>query len=158
AGTLTNGFTFIDRTATAIAPVSGKTAGGTNVTITGTGMVAGTTVSIGGVAVTAISIANATTLNAVTRAHTAGTVYDVVSFPDGQVSTLANGYTYVDRTVTAISPASGRTAGGTSVTITGTNIVAGTTVSFGGAAATGVVVVDASTITATTPAHAAGVV
>ncbi len=59
---------------------------------------------------------------------------------------------------TAISPTSGTTSGGTPVTITGTNFASGATVTFGGTAATSVVVVSSTTITATTPAHAAGVV
>jgi hypothetical protein len=49
-------------------------------------------------------------------------------------------------------------AGGTGVTITGTNFVTGATVTFGGTAATNVAVTNSTTITATTPAHAAGAV
>jgi MSHA biogenesis protein MshQ len=59
-------------------------------------------------------------------------------------------------TVTAISPTSGPTAGGTSVTITGTNFTGATSVTIGGVAATGITVVNATTITATTPAGTAG--
>jgi len=55
-------------------------------------------------------------------------------------------------TVTSISPASGPNSGGTSVTISGGNFLAGATVTFGSSAATQVVVVNATTITATTPA------
>ncbi len=61
-------------------------------------------------------------------------------------------------TVTAISPTSGPTSGGTSVTITGTGFVTGATVTFGGTSATNVTVVSSTSITATTPAHAAGTV
>ena len=61
-------------------------------------------------------------------------------------------------TVTSVSPNNGSTTGGTAVTITGTNFAAGATVTFGGTAATNVVVVNSTTITATTPAHAAGAV
>ena len=61
-------------------------------------------------------------------------------------------------TVSSISPTSGPTTGGTSVTITGTNFVSGATVAFGGTAATGVTVVSSTTITATTPPMAAGTV
>ncbi len=59
-------------------------------------------------------------------------------------------------TVSSISPTSGPTAGGTSVTITGTNLTGATAVTIGGTAATSVVVVNATTITATTPAGTAG--
>ena len=61
-------------------------------------------------------------------------------------------------TVTSISPTSGTTSGGTSVTITGTGFLSGATVSIGGTAATSVTVVSSTSITATTPAHSAGTV
>jgi hypothetical protein len=61
-------------------------------------------------------------------------------------------------TVTGINPVSGPTSGGTPVTITGNAFVAGATVTFGGSAATSVNVVNGTTITAVTPAHATGAV
>ena len=61
-------------------------------------------------------------------------------------------------TVSSIAPTSGTVAGGTGVTITGTNFVTGAMVSIGGVAATSVMVVNAQTITATTGAHGAGAV
>jgi len=85
-----------------------------------------------------------------------------VTNADGQSGTLPNGYTYTSPnpapTVSTISPASGTTAGGTTVSITGTGFFAGATVSLGGTAATGVTVVSSTSITATVPAHAAGAV
>jgi eukaryotic-like serine/threonine-protein kinase len=59
--------------------------------------------------------------------------------------------------VTGVSPASGPTGGGTSVTITGTGLAGATSVSFGGAAAT-VTADSASQITATSPGGNAGTV
>jgi hypothetical protein len=53
--------------------------------------------------------------------------------------------------VTSISPKSGPAAGGTSVTISGLNFTGATAVKFGTAAATGVVVHSATSITATAP-------
>ena len=86
----------------------------------------------------------------------------VVTNPDAQAGTLNNGYTYSGTnpapTVSAISPTSGTTGGGTPVTITGTGFLTGATVSLGGTAATGVTVVSSTSITATTAAHAAGAV
>ena len=61
-------------------------------------------------------------------------------------------------TLTAVTPNNGSTTGGTSVTLTGTNFTGATAVSFGGIAATSFTVNNATTITATTPAHAAGLV
>ncbi len=61
-------------------------------------------------------------------------------------------------TVTGVVPNSGSSLGGTSVTITGTFFTGAFSVTFGGSAATGVTVVNDSTITATTSGHAAGLV
>ena len=59
-------------------------------------------------------------------------------------------------TLASVAPASGTTSGGTAVALTGTNFGSSCTVDFGGAAATGVSAPSATTINATTPAHAAG--
>jgi hypothetical protein len=65
-------------------------------------------------------------------------------------------------TVTSVSPPTGVLAGGTSVTITGTNFQSGATAAFadltGSYGLTSVSFVNATTLTASTPAHAAGVV
>jgi hypothetical protein len=61
-------------------------------------------------------------------------------------------------TVSSVAPATGPTTGGTPVTLTGTNFVTGATVTFGGTAATNVNVTSSTSISATTPAHAAGAV
>ena len=59
-------------------------------------------------------------------------------------------------TVTSITPATGLAAGGTNVTIKGTGLAGVEGVTFDGAAATNVKVVDDSTVTCTTPAGSAG--
>ncbi len=59
-------------------------------------------------------------------------------------------------TVTAVSPATEAAAGGTAVTITGTGFAPDATVTFGGTAATSVVVKNPTTITCVTPAKTAG--
>lgn len=58
--------------------------------------------------------------------------------------------------VSGISPSSGPTIGGTSVSITGANFSGGAAVTIGGAPATNVTLVDSSTLSATTGARAAG--
>ncbi|WP_443947019.1 MBG domain-containing protein [Pedobacter sp. AW1-32] len=55
-------------------------------------------------------------------------------------------------TVTALSPTSGPTGGGTSITITGTNFSGATAVTFGATPATGFTVNSTTQITATAPA------
>jgi len=160
----------------AISPSSGPIAGGQAVTITGSGFTSGAAVSFvelpsnnvfGGSpnakALTGVSVVNSTTITATTpSAANTGLVDVVVMNADQQTATLRSGYTYstaaAPPTVTAVSPNSGSTAGGTSVTITGTGFVATPSVTFGGANATAEVLVSSTTLTATAPAHAAGLV
>jgi subtilisin family serine protease len=61
-------------------------------------------------------------------------------------------------TVTGISPLTGSTAGGTAVTITGTNFLGATSVKFGTTQAVFTPPVSATSITATSPAGTAGIV
>lgn len=61
-------------------------------------------------------------------------------------------------TLTGINPTSGSAAGGTGVTLTGTRLTGATAVTFGGTPATSVNVVNSTTVTAVTPAHAVGAV
>ena len=59
-------------------------------------------------------------------------------------------------TISSVSPGFGSVAGGTTVTIIGTNFQTGAMVALGNLAATSVAVVNATTITAVTGAHAGG--
>ena len=157
---LPNGFTFVAPPAvTTVSPTSGPSAGGTAVTLTGTDFTSGATVTFGGVAATNVIVVSATSITLTTPAHSAGAVTVVVTNPDSQSASVPNGFTFVaPPTVTTVSPDSGPTAGGTAVTLTGTDFTTGATVTFGGVAATNVIVVSATSITLTTPAHSAGAV
>jgi len=77
-----------------ISPVSGPAAGGTSVTITGTGFVTGAAVTFGGTAATGVNVASATSITATTPAHAAGVVDVVVTNPDTQYGTIPAGFTY----------------------------------------------------------------
>ena len=150
-------------TVTSIAPTSGLVAGGTSVTVTGTGFVSGDTdVWIGGVPCTSVTVSSPTSLTCLTGARAAGTVDVFVQTYASLDSTGGTGlYTYSTTaapTVSAISPTSGPAAGGTSVTVTGTGFAAGATVTVGGVACGSVVVNSATELTCVTGAHAAGVV
>ncbi len=163
SGTLTQGFTYITPnpkpSVTAISPNSGSINGGTAVSITGTGFLAGATVRLGGTAATGVTVVSSTSITATTAASAAGAADVVVTNTDSQNGTLTQGFTYVaPPTVTAVSPSSGPPSGGTSLHITGTGFLAGATVSFGGTAATNVTIASATSITATSPAHAVGAV
>jgi hypothetical protein len=86
---------------------------------------------------------------AVTQNYTGHTVGVLLNQPD-----TAN----EPPTVTGLSPASGPAAGGTVVTITGTNFTGTTQVDFGKVAASSFKVLSNTSITATAPSEAAGVV
>ncbi len=160
-GTLTNGFTVQNPgapTFASVTPTSGSTAGGTFVTITGTNFIGATSATFGGSVATNLSFVSDTTITATTPAHAAGAVDVVIATPNGS-ATGTNAYTYVaPPTFVSIIPTYGPVVGGTFVTITGTNLIGVTGVTFDGISATGVSILGDTTITATTPAHAAGAV
>jgi hypothetical protein len=140
-------------TFTGIAPAAGPIAGGNSVTITGTNLIGTTGVTLGGTAATAVTVVSDTQITATAPARAAATVNVVVTTPGG-TATGTNVYTYTAvPTFTSITPAYGRTAGGTTVIIAGTNFVIGATaVTFDGVAAPTFTVNSATQITATTPA------
>ena len=81
-------------TVTGINPNFGSTAGGTPVTVSGTGFQSLATVTIGGVAATGVTVVNSGSITATTGAHSAAVVDVVVQNPDSQSGTLAGGYSY----------------------------------------------------------------
>jgi hypothetical protein len=107
---------------------------------------------------------------------TAGTGTNSVTFTAGAVGTLTLQVTVTNSascadtksanvnvvlpavTVTSVSPTSGSINGHTAVTVNGTGFQSGAAVTFGGSAATSIVVVSATKITAVTAAHLAGTV
>ncbi|HYG76907.1 MAG TPA: IPT/TIG domain-containing protein [Planctomycetota bacterium] len=131
----------------------GPVGGGQVITITGSNFT-GASVTVGGNSAINV-VVNGGTLTFTTPAGTAGATTIVVTTNGGTDSTA---YTYWDPpTVTAISPNFGPTAGGTSVTITGTNFVAGyTQLTIGANALVGLTVVNTTTITGSTPAGSVG--
>ncbi len=143
-------------TVTSLTPLTGPTTGGTPVTLSGTGFLAGATVTVGGTAATVTALTS-TTITAVTPAHAAGAASVVVTNPGGLSATAPSSFTYQPPapTVTSLTPLTGPTTGGTPVTLSGTGFLAGATVTVGGTAAT-VTALTGTTITAVTPAHAAG--
>ncbi len=145
-------------TVTGLSPNSGTAAGGSTITITGTNFTGATDVKFGSTSAT-FSITDATSIQATAPSGAVGTVDVTVTSPGGtSAAGAADQFTYTATgpTLTGASPASGPAAGGTSVTLSGTNLTGATAVSFGGTAATSFSVTSASAITAVAPAHAAG--
>lgn len=122
-------------TVTNLEPNKGPISGGNTVVITGSGFLAGATitVSFGGTAATNVTRLSDTQLSVTAPAHAAGVVsvrvtVNGVTSPDGD----ADNYTYAALpVVTSISPASGPAGGTTIVTIIGLNFTEGAVVKFG---------------------------
>ena len=155
--TKTGGFTYVALpTIATVAPINGPLTGATTITITGANFVAVATVKVGGVAATSVVVVSATSITAVTPAGVVG-AKDVAVTTVGGIVTKTGGFTYVALpTIATVAPSVGPLAGGTSITITGTNFIAGaTTVKIGGTFATSVVA-TATSITAKTPLGTVG--
>ncbi len=166
-------------TITSLAPTSGPTTGGTSVTITGTGFADTTTVQFG--TTSAVFTIDSTTQITATAPAGTGTVQVTVTGPGGSSNGVSYTYAPCVSTTTitvtgtlqftitktgncipctcapaptlnAISPSAGSAAGGTTVTLTGTNLSTASTVSFGSTAATSFTVDSDTQITAVSPA------
>jgi len=157
---------YVPPTFTSIAPTTGPLAGGTPVTIIGTNLIGATTsgiynVSIGGTALTNMTVVSNTTIIGSTLAHAAGAVNVVITTPNGTV-TGTGAYTYESPpTFTSIAPSTGPVSVSTPITIIGTNLIGATNsgsslynVSIGGTAMTNMTVVSSTTIIGSTPANA----
>ncbi len=153
-------------TVTGLSTKTGITAGGTAVTIIGTGFTGATGVKFGAtsVAAGAFTVINDTTITCTSPAGTAGTV-DVTVTTSGGTSAINSPadqftYTVAAPTVTGLDTKTGTTAGGTAVTITGTGFTGATGVKFGATsvAAGAFTVINDTTITCTSPAGTAGTV
>jgi hypothetical protein len=146
---------------TVVSPTSGFAAGGTTVTITGTGFTGVTAVKFGSTAATAFTVHSDTQITTTSPAGSTGTVDVTVTTAGGTSATSsADQFTYVAAVqapaVTAVNPTSGSTAGGTTVTITGTAFTGVAAVKFGNTTATAFTVHSATQITTTSPAGSAG--
>jgi hypothetical protein len=120
---------------TAVSPTTGSTLGGTAVTITGTNLANATAVDFGSTAAT-VTADTATSITATSPAGSAGTVDVTVATADGTSTTSsADQFTYAAPppapVISSIAPATGPNAGGTSVTINGSNLANASAVDFG---------------------------
>ncbi len=156
-----------------ITPNSGPFVGGNIITITGTNFLPGVTVTFNNepaettlisstqlsVVVPALTLMMATAPGATETITQPVTI--IVTNPNGQQTVYNNAYTYTTEfspTLSGISPTSGSPSGGTSITLTGTNLTGTTSVTFDNIDASNINVVNDSTVTAITPAHASGTV
>jgi hypothetical protein len=124
---------------TSVSPSSGPTTGGTTITIRGTGFAPSSTVLIGqghnaSALIATIQTRTLTKITAITPPGARGTWHVFVRTNAGlSPGTSADLYSYVQPrpTITLVSPSSGSTAGGTTITIDGTGFTADSTVLIG---------------------------
>ena len=99
------------------APSSGPVGGGTLVTLAGSNFVNGATVSFGSVTSSTVAVVSPTSVTAIAPAGAVGVVDVTIVNPDGQFTTLTNGFTYQAGTVQPPAPQI------LSITIGGTDVV-----------------------------------
>ena len=118
---------------TGLSVTQGPASGGTSVTITGDGFTGVTAVDFGAVPAASYVFNGDTSITAVSPSTDAGTVDVTVTTAGGtDAPSAADQFSFVAApVVTGLSPNSGPVSGGTVVTISGLNLSAATTVSFG---------------------------
>ncbi len=143
-----------------VAPAEGPASGGTTVTITGNNLVEASAVSFGSLKAASFTVDSPSSIMAVSPRAPAGEVDITVRTPTGGLSLrTANDAYEFKPTVTALSPNTGPSAGGTGVTVTGAGFGLGseaTVFKFGSTPATSVNCVSSMECTLVSPAHAAG--
>ncbi|MFE2179744.1 IPT/TIG domain-containing protein, partial [Streptomyces sp. NPDC059455] len=132
-----------------MTPAAGSPGGGTPVTLTGSNFTQATVVRFGPNFALSFTVVSATQITAVAPPGS-GTVQITVTTPGGTSNGVAFGYAAAP-TLTGISPATGPVGGGTTVTLTGTNLLGATAVRFGAVNASSFTVVSATQITVVAP-------
>ena len=124
---------------TIVSPNSGSSAGGTTAYVTGSGLTGASTVNFGPSAGTSLVVISDTLIQVVGPAGSGSVDVRVVGLGGTSAVNTGDVFTYVATgppAVSGVSPNFGPIAGGTSVTITGTNLTGATAVHFGTVAAT----------------------
>lgn len=163
---LADRFTYVPKgpapKVTSVSPAAGPAAGGTSVTVGGSGFVGVTAVRFDGVAAAAYAAESASSFTAVSPPAPAGMSDVTVTTPNGTSSISFNDhFKFGPPTVTGVSPSSGPASGGTTVTVTGTGFGLGTTATtlrFGSSIAVSVECKALTTCTTVAPAHEAATV
>jgi hypothetical protein len=141
----------------AVAPDQGPLAGGNSVTLTGANLTGASAVGFGAAAATSFTVVSATQITAVPPSAAAGPVPVTVTTAGGVTAGGVFYYYLAPPVLAGGSPDSGPTAGGTTVTLTGSNLLTASAVRFGATAAAFTVVSDIQ-INAVAPAGSAGAV
>ncbi|TAG41423.1 MAG: T9SS C-terminal target domain-containing protein [Cytophagia bacterium] len=136
-------------TITSFTPTSGTI--GTSVTITGTNFTGATAVSFNNITATTFNVVSATSITATVPVNaTTGTIRVVTAFGTAVSSSNFTFVTPMPPTITSFTPSVSFTT--SVVTITGTNFLGASVVSFNNINSTNFVIVNSTTITAVVPA------
>ena len=160
--TLADGYEFLPPTSPkirSISPAQGPCAGGTAVAITGNGFRPDTQVYFGLDCAPSVEVFSEQALAAITPPHVSGDVDVTIRNPNGEEDISYQAFCYVDLEAPAIhtiEPDYGPAAGGTLVTITGSNFRPEVAVLFDGIAASSVTFINSATVTAVTPPNEPG--
>jgi hypothetical protein len=143
-----------------VSPASGSTAGGGQVTVTGTNLTGATAVRFGSTAAAGFTVTDDGHVTATAPAGAATTVDVTVTTAGGTSATgTADHYRYLRRPhVTSLSHGSGRRTGGAKVVVIGTGFRPGAVVRFGRTRAATVTVKSSTRIVVRAPRHARGTV
>jgi hypothetical protein len=142
---------------TKVKPAQGPGGGGTAVTIKGTNLTGTKYVFFGSTPAKAVTVVSSTEITTTAPAGSGTVAVEPVS-ASGEVGASSATYTYAAPTLTGDSPAKGSAHGGTTVTLTGTNLTGTSSVEFGSSAATSFTVVSNTEVKAVSPAEGAGTV
>ncbi|MER5385551.1 IPT/TIG domain-containing protein [Streptomyces sp. NPDC002688] len=138
---------------TGVTPSNGPTSGAGTVTLTGTGFTGATAVLFAATPATSFTVNSATQITAVTPAGSPGGAPVTVTTPSGTSAVSPTAYFYyaAPPVLLGASPSLGAAAGGTTVTLTGSNLLNPTAVRFGSTPAGSFTVVSSTQIAATAP-------
>ncbi len=142
----------------AVVPPSGPTSGGTLIRITGTSISDGTQLLFSGQEIP-VEVIEGALIARTPPAQRPGPVSIKALGPDGESSSIEDGFTYVATlAVESITPSLIPVEGGVEVEVRGQGFDARTAVTFGGTSALRVEVVDEDLMRVMTPPHPEGVV
>lgn len=140
-----------------VSPKAGVLAGNTDVIITGSNFIKDAIVDFGSSVCTNVKVITSTKITCTTSAHAANLVDVTVTNTDSQSGVLTNGFFYLGLpTITSIAPNEGPLAGGTKVTLSGTNFFTDALVKIGGAICTSPKILSPTALECVLPSHSAG--
>ena len=153
AGVIASGFEYFSPVIIfTISPNAGPTAGGTSITIRGTGFTGDSQVKVGGYPLVNTVVLNIAEITGETPQGDTFGPKDVTVTNSSGGFTFDDGFTYFDPlSIASVDPAGGPVAGGIPITIRGTGFVQGTTASLGARPINNLVVVNDLLMTGVVP-------